>query len=421
MRASIVAALVLSGLVPARADVLVVDASHFTTIQAAVNAALPGDTILVDWTFDTSAQDVVIDGKGINLFVDTPAKTRSIHKLVIRNVPAGQRMSVAGLVVPSPGSVALEFLDNAGELRLYDVGGTGKPGEPQTATQPARPGFTGAIITNCADIVWHRGGAAGGKGGDVFATGILATSDGGTGAIITNSKLACYFTGFGGGKGGKVVPIGHLAPGGAGGTGIASEDSTLFFAGYLAGGGAGGDAQWGTGGTGGTAFIQSGATAQLITYAASVYGGQGGNGGFGDAPDGEAKLILEGTATEIGPPLAPARDLYASSPVREGEPVIISAYGFNDDVWVLMSLDTGHHLMPGYAGVLTVSPPFLVGLLHLGILPVFQTDFVLGPAPELPPGFDLVEVHIQGVMKLNGSTEFTLAAPHHIVVLDAGF
>jgi len=429
MRASFMTVLILGGLgglaAQARADVLVVDgapgAGHFATIQSAVDAAAAGDTILVDVTWDTSSQDVVIDGKGVNLLSDTPLHSGNIHKLVIRNVPAGQRASVAGFFVVNAAGVAMECSDNAGALRLYDIGAKGKKGQPQTATSIARPGSTGGIITDCADVVMRKGGLGGGDGGDVLGNDILATSDGGIGLVVTNSKLSCFFSPCSGGPGGDVFPVGSTVPGGAGGTGIVSVNSTLFFFGQVGVGGSGGGTQHAVGGSGGTGLVQSGPGAALFTFNAAALGGAGGHS-FGSAkgPDGAAQLLLGGTAAELASPPSFARDVSITTPVREGEAVSITATGFNDDVFAILSLDPGHQLLPGFQGVLTVGAPFLGNLLSLGHISIISKTFPLGPAPQLPAGLGALEVHVQGVVKTGGGP-FTLAAPDHVVLLDAAY
>ena len=85
-----------------------------------------------------------------------------------------------------------------------------------------------------------------------------------------------------------------------------------------------------------------------------------------------------------------------------------------------MSLDTGHQLLPGFHGVLTLGTPFLVDLLFLGHVPFLAKTFPLGLAPALPGGLETIEIHMQGVIK-SGGGGFTLATPEHIVLLDAVF
>jgi hypothetical protein len=190
------------------ADVLVVDAvggapGHFSSLQAAVDAAAPGDTVLLDSTLNQLIGPVVIDGKGISIPVDTFGEQVGIWggPLVVRNLPAGQRVTLRGLsvVAPMPGpSLVLE--DNAGTLRLHRVSASGTPGVPETSSQVAHPGSTGASISHCDDVMLEHCGFGGGAGGDVDVDSDLATSDGGTGALIQSSTVSAFLSAISGGR-----------------------------------------------------------------------------------------------------------------------------------------------------------------------------------------------------------------------------
>jgi hypothetical protein len=413
----------LAGL--ARADVLVVDATvapgHYATIQDAIDAAVVGDTVLVDHTYNTSQQTVVIDGKGISLLADAFDERFAVKHLTVRNVPAGQRATLRGINAVKPVGVAMTFTDNAGTLRLYSLGGEGTAGIPQTATQAPRDGSTGAVFSNCADVMLRYGGFKGGDGGVIEDASDLATTDGGVGALVTNSKISAFFTAFTGGDGGHVEPVLSTIDGGTGGTGMVNDGSTVFHYGSSAGGGPGGDTHLVPGGAGGTGYEQSGAGASLSTYLTGPAGGLGGEASTStDGPTGVNEVISTGTTTELSKTVSFARDMWMNTPLREGEEIKVTVTGFEENVWAFFSLSTGNQLFPQYQGALMLGSPFLTDLVFLGYVPFIAIITPLGNAPELPVGIDTLEVQVQTVVNVNGSG-FSFAMPDHIVLLDADF
>jgi hypothetical protein len=408
----------------ARADVLVVDGlgvllDHHATIQSAVDAAAPGDTVLVDATLDLSGDLVVVDGKGLSILTDTHDEDVIIRYLEVRNLPLGQDMVVRGLrVEDAPPGEAMVFEDNAGSLRLYDVHAKGVPGQEETATQNGRPGGTAALFTNCDDVLMRDSGFSGGDGADVGGAAGLDTSAGGIGGVVTDSRLTVYFGGFGGGRGGEVTVAVTTVEGADGGTGLIAQDSELFFYGAGGHGGYGGDANFTNAGDGGTGYIQQGATTARYVWDPSNGGGPGGDSTFGkDGLEGVDEVLSAGTTQDLSSSGTWARDIWVETPLREGEDVVISGTGFDDDFWIIIGFDPAHLLLPAYEGTFMIAPP-LSDLIYLGHVPFLTTHFNLGPAPALPAGFDAVEVLVQAVMTVGGNG-FMLGPADHVVVLSS--
>lgn len=410
----------------ARADVLEVDGvgggGAYADLQQAIDAAQVGDTILVAAGLDLSWQQAVLDGKGVDIFVDQHDAYFHLGKLTIRNVPAGQRATVAGLRILTPASEqAAEFHDNAGTVRLFHVSGRGKQGVGATAVDPIGvAGETGAFIVNCAELVLVESGFLGGVGGPVLGGLQTGATDGGTGAHVVNSKVVGFHSSFGGGTGGDIVLANSPLPGSAGGTGLIAEDSVLIFHDNLASGGRGGATKLAPGGPGGDGFVQSGTLMWTVTQAAGGSGGSGGDSLFAlDGPAGNDEIILDGVRTELAPN-SWTRSAWATTPVRSGEPISLTVSGFQENAWLILGLDTGVKIMPSLLGALVVGAPFIANPTFLGPVPLISATFSLGAAPVLPTGLDALEVQLQ-IVTHSAANGYRIGAPEHVVILDPAF
>ena len=79
----------------ARADVVAVPAG-IGNLQAAIDAAADGDVLLLAGGFH--GIDVVIDGKALTLATDDVVQA-AMAQLTVRNLPAGSRVLLRGLLV----------------------------------------------------------------------------------------------------------------------------------------------------------------------------------------------------------------------------------------------------------------------------------------------------------------------------------
>ena len=219
-------AVFLSG--PSLAHVHVVDAGgsgHFTTIGAAVAAAVDGDVILV--RPGHYAESVEIDGFGVVLAPE-PAGTLLIDgDMFVRNVPLASHVSITGIhssgsltVEPSEGSVVLQscvfpgasapVLDGITPFYLYYECGRGQ-------LLNRIEGARSVTLIDCA-LTGPDGANAGWDG-----------SPGANGLTVTSSSVALYGTTLEGGAGagaGKIFGGAGIA--GAGGDALSIKDANSF-------------------------------------------------------------------------------------------------------------------------------------------------------------------------------------------------
>ena len=426
MRATLICSLLLSGLTTAaHADVLVVDGvgalpGRHGAIQDAVLAASSGDTILVDATIDASGMHALIVGKGLSILSDTDDVQVDMAWLVARDIPAGQSLTLRGLRAHGGNQPALVFDNIGAALRLFDVTAAGWLGWTQTTTAAGRDGGVGAVFTDCDDVIATNSLFYGGVGGTLFGKDAIAATSGGIGALVSDSRLTAFDTLILGGRGGKVTEPQSAGAGGHGGAALIADDSVLTFWELAPQGGDGGDTLFGPAGDGGTGLSQEGPSSiTRLTYCDPIAGDAGVSSFAAQGVDGQALVQLGGSVVDIPGSKGYGRDLGLTTPVRVGEPISVTGIGFQDEYWLLYGFETGHQLLPAHEGVLAVGAP-LAGFVYVGYVPVLSKTFPLGPAPALPPGFDIATLQLQAVHVAPGGA-FVLGEPEQLVVLDASF
>lgn len=410
----------------ASADVIVVNPSAGDSVQAAVDAAAPGDTLLIQGPGVNPSEVVVINGKGLTLIGEAPLGFPSsfdpafnLKRMAIDNIPAGQSVSVVHMNVGGPGGDGLILRNNSGALRFVDVSAKGGNGLAENINgQVATPGFTGCFISNCADVVFMRSGILGGLGGSVLSGQGTATSVGGTGMAVQGSTVTIFESGVRGGDGGEVDFI--YAPFGSdGGVGAIADDSRVTLNNSTIQGGPGGENDFGglPSVSGGLGYLQTGASTLATLRDSSFVGGVG----VGLSPDGTASNIVGGNLANFPTPIGKLQ-VDGDSPVREGEPIMLLAQDTTGGtrVFLLTSFSPGHLPLPGREGVLTLGLPLATDLLFIGTSPSvsFLNYFSLGTAPNLPPGFDEVNLFLQSV-EITVSGTVTLGTAEHLTILDS--
>lgn len=85
-----------------------------------------------------------------------------------------------------------------------------------------------------------------------------------------------------------------------------------------------------------------------------------------------------------------------------------------------VSFTPGYLSMPAREGILVLGLPLAMDLLFLGTSPTltFNNYFSLGNVPELPPGFDAVNLYLQGI-EISAEGTATLSEPEHLTLLDS--
>jgi len=422
MRQALIALLTSSLFVgSATADVLTVNPSAGGSIQDAINAAAAGDTILVQGNNYVATEAVQISGKGLTLIGDvTFSVDFRLRRLAVFNVPVGQHVSVVNLEVGSPGGEGLILVDNPGSLRFQDchvTGGNGKAAD--TFGQVAVPGLAGARIDNCADVVFTQCGIVGGRGGDVVTFNQTEASVGGAGMDIVDSTVSLFEGGAAGGRGGEVDLI-YPPIGADGGIGTVSHNSDVRLHGSGIGGGAGGENDFGgnVSVAGGVGYVQTGGASRLVLRDSAVAGGHG----EGLSPDGQDQDIVDGALT--GLPSSMGELFFNTDGVhREGDPMVLRGTGYPAGTQILLmtSFTPGQMFLSGREGALVLGAPFATELIFLANSPAitFFHTFNLGPAPNLPVGFDMVPVFLQAIEFQPESTA-VLGSHEKLIVLRSG-
>ncbi|GJM23097.1 MAG: hypothetical protein DHS20C15_30120 [Planctomycetota bacterium] len=359
------------------ADVLVVrgdGAGDFTTLTAAVDAAVDGDILLLQDDF--SAERVVIDDKAL-VIVSDAGSAHHVGALVITDLAAGKSAVVRGLEIGpyatgSGGTGALALGGNAGAVLIEDCVVHAAAGLPTNAFRV--DGSVAVSLSACDEVAIVRSTLLGGDGVALAGAGfpsVPPVGRGGAGLSTTGSTLSVFASTLIGGQGG---PRKNNAPGGVGGTGLAGFESEVWIEGGLAQGGLGGSncLELGDGCEGGVGvalispFPFGFDDGLLLRRDAQIEGGAGGPleppatgmGDMGDELLGES-VDFAGAATlavEVGP-------------LREGELGTFSVFGppGANAAW-MFAFDFDIQRLGGNKGVLALELP-LFGPYLMGTIP----------------------------------------------------
>jgi len=407
----------LAAAVPASAEVLVVDAAGgpgvtASTIQAAVDVALEGDTILVrdgfyvGFTIDGKSLSVVADGPNV-VAVQSTSLNSAPPAISVLNLVDGQEVVVRGLrtnfgvsVVNCDGAVWFDGLFVVGASLTSGCQFTSNPGadvESSTRVTFTRCTLVGEMGN--ANAFWFAGSAA----------GVCAVSS-------TLQLFDCSITG------GDGISIGTMQLAQPGAPGLEVDGSTVTIVGCTIVGGAGGltfgpvcDVVHPTGGAG-VAFVGTPGTVQ--SAASTAVGGAADLGPLCPGQTGPQGPAISGTGT-IVPLVGVARHLEANSPVRGGETLTFDVEGQAGEVpLVFVSLD--HEPIPllAFSGVLLVGlPPSDVFVL--GALPASGQASLSFPVP--PIGLvGALTYYAQGVF-LDPTAGLWLGAGTTVTLLDPSF
>jgi len=262
------------------------------TIQAAIAAAVPGDTVLV--LPGTYVETIDLLGKAITV--------RSAGGAAVTTIDGNQAGSVVTFANNEPPTCVLEGFTLTGGLGATIAGSGARATAGGIQCNSASPTIRRCVVTG------NQGGA-----GTNAASPFSSAGPGGPGGILASPSalrlIDCDVRGNLGGAGGVGMAGGFAAAGGRGGAGGAYLDFTILSAtvevrgcrftanvGGAGGGvvGSGSTATGGTGGSGGVEVLTAVPTALVDVVfadnrggaggtpagATSPIGGQGGNGGF---------------------------------------------------------------------------------------------------------------------------------------------
>jgi hypothetical protein len=375
--------------VSSRASVIVVSSSgggQFTNLQAAVNSAASGDTLLVK---AGSYSSFTIDAKALSVVADTGATVTVNGSVIVQNLAANQNVVLAGFIVTgatttsmsdTPG-VALYATANSGALRVDACQLTGATGygdhfgNGADCCYPSNhaSGWIGArLAQNSGGIGFVGCTIRGGRAANAYFGCECGTgAPGGDGLSLDGTRVALYDCTIVGGRGGDGG--GQAADGGAGCRAQSSSIACgLFASGTSFSGGNGGDGTdilYAVGGDGGSGlYADQPALAQLLDCTT-----QGGAGGIScGAPNGHPGQATSGTSQPFvftGTRLA----FDAPTPVRENTDTPVSFTGQpGEHVYLYMADATGFQALAHWMGVLVTNksaPHQAVYAIDMGTIP----------------------------------------------------
>jgi hypothetical protein len=379
----------------AHADVLVVDGGgggDFTTLTAAVAAALDGDVCLVRDGFYAEGSAVVIDDKALSIVGDNPGLAFVQPGLIVRNIAATDRVVLQNLVLfGGPGTAiaaatpALTLENNAGHVRLQfcEVRGGGGAANANRDGAPALTAVSTASVALVETIV------EGGPG--QFSPSVLVQTGHGGAAVewLSAGDLSAHGGSILGGLGGS-NEIGAWPDGGDGGIGLDARSGSFYLIGTPVEGGSGGTAQ--TGGDGGTGIaVDSGVGGLLMGGSFST----GGQGGFSDdGPDGSGGAGIDdpfGGLTDLG---GVYHGFSVTSPLREAELGNLSFGGhLGDPVLLVVAIGSDSLPLPGLQGVLLLAAPVIATLAF----PSAGNTSLPIVGPGLGAGVESFDLHLQPI------------------------
>lgn len=409
----------------ARADVLVVDASgasSFTRIQAAVDAASDGDTILVK---PGVYAGFTVHDKALDLVADTSASSGPVHvagRVIVNGLAASRTFTLTGFEVRGTSSASSVVLAaNDGSVRAQGCTFDGADAAPCAESEN---GGVALDVDLCQDVALVACTLRGGDGGNTpidYGYGGI----GGDGVTPNQSRIAFYDCSVRAGDGGGVVPescgatIGY---GGAGGTGAWIASCPLFFCSASSfeggrGGPAGVGPWYGTPGYGLVAFglPQSGPT-RAWWLDSSARGGAPACAGC--APGTDVTVLAPSTLTSW---TGAARKLVMRGLAREGQLIRMHFAGQpGDRVELLVSDSARFAFAAGGNGVLLAgahapSPVLQVGTI--GASGVLDVPWSVG---ELGAGVASRRVFVQPSF-VDALGRATLGTPRTLVLLDAAY
>jgi hypothetical protein len=422
VRAVLSAAAMLGALAAtASANVLVVDAfggGNYTQIQAAVNAAVDGDTILIKsgtyGSFGVLDKELAIVGDaGSSVHVVGVIRARGLaagKTLVLENLSAmgtpGNTSSVYGLYLSNnPGRVCVENCHFVGQSSINAYGDRG---------------YDAIHVEGCSDVVLTRCTSLGGSAGVFHGDG---NEPSGAGLYAQDSVVAIYDSTLQGGSGASANPNAIDDDGGAGGHGCwAISYSSVFVSGsqLVAGNGGSGGAGYflapAYGGDGGDGLrLEYASTAVLLddVLVAGLGGGAGNGPESNPGDDGYEYVTATGSTLTFSP--GRSRHLISSTPVRENTVAPLQFRGaVGEQVQLLISRNADLRADRTENGVLLLGGP--IRIASMGVVPASGTLIVQFPVFALDPGIDSTALYMQARF-IGQQGHSVLSGPSSMVIL----
>lgn len=388
---------------PLRADVRHVGASGqpYTTIQAAVDAAAPGDVVVVQ---PGSYSGFTVDAKPLTVCADIVAASGStvevLGETVVSNVATGKVvLSSLRLTGPTaqcpnaPGALALRIVGNTAVVLVQSCvvrGGLPQGGGYQLSPPACASGTTATLVQdNVGGVVLSDTLVSGAQAASAFLPqhGCCMWSQyyapSAPGSVVISSRLAVMTSTILGGAGAGA------AQGGPGSDGLRMSSNVAgrgtFVMGSTIRGGMGGPGYEDTfmfpGGNGGPGVSATG-SARLHTFSSLIAGGYGGPAccvgeqGGDPGPDVTGLGIghaFSGSHLEIRAPVL----------ARPGQVVLFRASGAaGTEVRLFASTEPKFFYLPTWRGVLVPRVPAADTGMIMGVIPasgVLDVNYVVPP------------------------------------------
>ena len=381
---------------PAHAGVIVVDPAGGpgggALLQAAVNAAQPGDILLLRDGDYTDAD--VLATKVLSLVADTPSGTVHLRRLTIAPPPGSSgTVLTRGLVITPPALVnahpaaGLTFQGSFGtniSAWVEDCAVTASQLDWPTLGFPPSSAGPGIDILIVAASSVLRSSATGAPG---FDAGVDPATGGGRGIQSALGSLTVCESVITGGRGGDGFGVGPLST--DGGSAIFVNGTVSVMGCTLQGGDEGAN--------NGTA-VKPGPGLELGTGLATVRDSTLLVGAIVDGGTATTPVVTPPGSSSLAFPAA-ARSLAVSSPVREGALATLDLAGeTGDGVWLWVAQSASYKLLTSKQGSFMLGAP-LPSPLFLGAITdpsgELQLQFHM---PSLPNGIDGAVLYLQSVM-----------------------
>ena len=388
--------------------------ADFADLQSAVDAAAPGDVVLV--ASGTYAA-FTVSGKGLFVTADLGALVELEGCLTISAVPAGESFVLRGLLPPSDLSIPVVW----SSLRIVDCAG---PVWVEQATFSAAGQQTYALgsyscnanlglihVEDSDDVTLVRVESYAFLGWPALST----TAN--EGLSVVRSHVRLLDSRVVGREGFGAVTLDFGKPGEAG---AVVRDGTLFASDSELVGGLGG-AAWDFegcihGGPGGPGLVvEAGGLATLLDTA--TVGGAGYTALCTPQPDGEPIVLVDDGAVVQEPGIA--RRVVTTSPHRVGESWGVFVLGVPGDLVFLIGSGQLAALgpIPGIGGQALLGIPFAT--VFAGTIPASEVLDVPGVVGPLQPGVSAAGRGIQAVL-VGADLSLTFSSASHQLLLAAG-
>jgi len=402
----------------------------FTNVQAAVNAASNGDSVLLK---SGSYPSFGIVAKDVDVIADVGANV-TVAGFSVRMLPAGRAVVVRGIVASGGTEEGAQIKNCAGHVTLEDCVLVGADGDGAFTSPNFDPnGSSGALVDGSTQVAIVRCQLFGGDGDDYVPLTALF-GGGGDGLFAEGSFIALYDTTCTGGAGGDVDDDDAAWTGGTGGDGADVDATFLFASGSTFVGGPGGiggedfDGFTGlytcaNGGHGGHGIHEAPfgvAPVDVYLLSCPTFGGPGGPPFMGApcafGPNGQPVLDAGGTISVFQ---SNAFHFTATSPVREAQNVTFQFSG-EDGAPVFLAIAGAPFFLfeASLAGVLLVDPGAL--LLWPGTLDPNGNLTYAVTANLTLPALTGAAFHTQALFFSPLSQQLVFGPASVVTVLDSG-